>query len=146
MHAFYRALALIEQRGYSVQRTSSLYESEPWGGAEGGAFINAVYEIARRNSPEEFLRDLLSVEADLGRRRERKNEARTCDLDVLLWGDAKVNQPGLTVPHPRIPERRFVLYPLCELIAGLRHPVTDQTFEELLLACDDPTLVKALQP
>ena len=139
-------MALIEQRGYCVLRTSSLYESEPWGGAEGGAFVNAVYEIERHNTPPELLRDLLSVEVELGRRRERRNEARTCDLDILLWGDAKVESTGLTIPHPRIPERKFVLYPLCELIADLNHPALDRTFEDILLATGDQTLVKALQP
>ncbi len=146
VHIFYDAQALIEQRGYSILRTSSLYDSEPWGGAEGGEFINAVYEIERRNTPEQLLRDLLAVETDLGRRRRRKNEARTCDLDLLLWADEIIDYAELKIPHPRIPERKFVLYPLCELIAQRLHPVLNRSFEELLLACRDQTLVKVHQP
>lgn len=92
------------------------------------------------------MRDLLAVETDLGRRRNRKNEARTCDLDLLLWADEIIDRAELKIPHPRIPERKFVLYPLCELIAQRLHPVLNRSFEELLLACRDQTLVKVHQP
>jgi 2-amino-4-hydroxy-6-hydroxymethyldihydropteridine diphosphokinase len=139
-------MALIEQCGYAVLRTSSLFETEPWGGAEGGDFINAVYELERRNTADQLLRDLLGVEADLGRRRTGKNQARTCDLDLLLWDGEIIDLAGLRVPHPRIPERKFVLYPLCELIADRTHPVHKRSFEDLLLSCGDQTVVKVHQP
>jgi 2-amino-4-hydroxy-6-hydroxymethyldihydropteridine diphosphokinase len=146
VRSFYDAACLIEQRGYTILRQSSLYDTEPWGGAEGGDFVNAVYEVARRNTPAQFLQDLLDVEHELGRRRERKNEARSCDLDLLLWNGERIDIPGLSVPHPRLHERKFVLYPLCELIANCFHPVLNRSFAELLLACHDPTRVTAHQP
>jgi 2-amino-4-hydroxy-6-hydroxymethyldihydropteridine diphosphokinase len=92
------------------------------------------------------MQDLLNVEADLGRRRSKPLAARTCDLDLLLWADAVIDRPTLCVPHRRIPQRKFVLIPLCELIADCLHPVLKTSFAELLLACDDPTPVRAHQP
>ena len=139
-------MTAIEQRGYVVIRTSSHYDTEPTGGAEGGEFINAVYEVERCHTPGQFLQDLLEIEVELGRKRTHKNEARTCDLDLLLWNGQVIEQPGLIVPHPRIPERKFVLYPLCELISDCLHPVLNRTFEQLLLSCSDPTRVTAHQP
>jgi 2-amino-4-hydroxy-6-hydroxymethyldihydropteridine diphosphokinase len=145
VRTFYDAVARIEEHGYVVLRTSSLYDTEPWGGAEGGSFINAVYEIERHNNALQFMQDLLSVEADLGRRRSKPIAARSCDLDLLLWANEVIDTPTLCVPHPRIPERKFVLIPLCELIADCLHPVLKTTFAELLLACDDLTPVRAHQ-
>lgn len=127
-------------------RTSSLYDTDPWGGVEGGPFINAVYEVERRNTPQQLMRDLLTVESDLGRRRVKPLKARTCDLDLLLWGDAVIDVPTLQVPHPRMSDRKFVLIPLCELIADCVHPVLMIPIAKLLLACNDPTPVRAHQP
>ncbi len=139
-------MARIEQRGYTIRRTSSLYESEPWGGVQGGEFINGVFEIDRRNDPAQLLQDLQAVEADLGRFRPVPLAARTCDLDLLLWADAVLDTPDLKIPHPRISLRKFVLIPLCELIADYLHPELKKTFSELLLACDDPLSVRSLEP
>ena len=138
--------AQIEQLGYRVLRRSSLYDTDPWGGVEGGQFINAVYEVERRNTPEQLMRDLLNIESDLGRRRVKLMEARTCDLDLLLWGDAVIDSPTLKVPHPRMSDRKFVLIPLCELISDCVHPVMKLPFAQLLLACNDPTPVRAHKP
>jgi 2-amino-4-hydroxy-6-hydroxymethyldihydropteridine diphosphokinase len=146
VRTFYDAVTLIEQRGYTVLRTSSLYDTEPWGGAEGGAFINSVFEIERHNNPPQFMQDLLSIESDLGRRRLKPLAARSCDLDLLIWANEVIDTPTLRVPHPRIPQRKFVLIPLCELIADCLHPVLKTSFAALLLACDDLTSVRAHQP
>ena len=137
---------MIEQRGYTVLRGSSLYDTEPWGGAEGGPFINAVYELRRQNTPLQLLQDLLAVELDMGRRRFRPLEARACDLDLLLWGSEIVALPELLVPHPRLYQRKFVLVPLCELVAEYTHPELKSSFSELLFACDDSASVRPHQP
>jgi 2-amino-4-hydroxy-6-hydroxymethyldihydropteridine diphosphokinase len=122
-------------------RRSAVYESEPWGGAEGDNFYNAVLEFERQGTAEEFLQLLLNLETRLGRTREKPNAPRVCDLDLLLWGPEVVESSTLTVPHPRMMQRKFVLVPLCELIPDVLHPVTGQTMTELLALCTDPLAV-----
>ena len=124
-------------------RTSSLYFSEPWGGAEGGVFTNAVLEVRRSGTARAFLEQLQAVEESLGRVRKKALAARTCDLDLLLWGHDVIHDPDLSVPHPRMTERKFVLAPLCELIPNQLHPELHGTFAELLKACADPLRVWA---
>lgn len=131
-----------------VVRLSSVYETEPVGvSEEQPAYLNAVAEIcAPLPSPEELLARLLEIEYALGRRRTHTNAARTLDLDLLLYGDAKSETPLLTLPHPRLHLRRFVLTPLCELAWDARHPVLQKTFAELLAEVDDRSRVKLWRP
>ncbi len=131
----------MRQRGVEVLRTSSLIRSEPWGGADGGLFTNAVLEIEPWHTPRELLSELLKIEAGLGRRRTRTGEARVCDLDILLWAGQSVTEPDLSVPHPRLAQRRFILVSLCELIPDTIHPLLGRTFKELLAECADPLRV-----
>jgi 2-amino-4-hydroxy-6-hydroxymethyldihydropteridine diphosphokinase len=99
-----------------ARRASSLWRSEPVGGVEQPWFLNACLELPAA-PPRELLQRLLAVEAGFGRdrRREVRFGPRTCDLDLLLVGDLVVDEPGLTVPHPRLHERAFALAPLVEL-------------------------------
>jgi 2-amino-4-hydroxy-6-hydroxymethyldihydropteridine diphosphokinase len=121
---------------------SRLYESEPWGGAAGGNFTNAVLEIACTGEAHVFLRLLQSVEVARGRARREVNEPRTCDLDLLLWGADSIDTPELVVPHSRLAQRRFVLVPLCEVIPDGIHPRWNRTFRELLEICPDVLRVR----
>ena len=130
------------ERGWNLLRTSSLYETAPWGGAEGGDFLNAVWEIERRGSARELLNDALDIERTLGRTRCETPAARTCDLDILLWGEEQLQLPDLIVPHPRLAARRFVLVPLCELVPDGLHPVLNVTLRELLARCPDSLRVR----
>src|ERR1051325_4131619 len=100
-----------------VTRLSSVYETEPVGVSDAQpAYLNAVAELGPPlPPPEELLARLLKIEYALGRRRTRANAARTLDLDLLLYGDAVLSTPLVTLPHPRIAQRRFVLTPLREL-------------------------------
>jgi 2-amino-4-hydroxy-6-hydroxymethyldihydropteridine diphosphokinase len=136
-----RAMKAIREAGFAVLRRSAVFESEPWGGAEGENFYNAVLEVERKGNAPDFLQVLMTIEGRLGRTREKPNAPRTCDLDLLLWGDEVLDLTGLTVPHPRMMERKFVLVPICELIPDVLHPVTGQTMTELLDACPDPLAV-----
>ncbi len=118
-----RAISLLSQRaGTRILRVSSLYETEPVDVA-GGWFFNCVVEIETSLSPQQLLETLSQVEEACGRPRVRgPGEARVVDIDLLLYGSEIIAQPHLHVPHPRMHLRRFVLVPLAELAAGLRHP------------------------
>jgi 2-amino-4-hydroxy-6-hydroxymethyldihydropteridine diphosphokinase len=104
-------------------RLSPIVETEPWGYADQPRFLNAVAELETGLTPRELLDRLLEIERELGRVREGPRYGpRTIDLDLLLYGDEVVDEPGLTVPHPRLAERLFVLEPLFALDAGIFVP------------------------
>jgi 2-amino-4-hydroxy-6-hydroxymethyldihydropteridine diphosphokinase len=134
--------------GLRVRRLSSVYETEPVGVAERQpAFLNMVAELGTPlPSPEELLARLLKIEHARGRRRERPRAPRTLDLDLLLYGDERRATELLTLPHPRLHLRRFVLAPLVELAAAARHPVNGQTYAELFDATDAGERVELWQP
>ena len=112
---------------------SRYYETEPVGApAPQPLFLNAAASGFTMASPRELLDLLLSIEGERGRERPFQNAARTLDLDVILFGSAVVNEPGLIVPHPRFRERRFVLEPLVEVAADMIDPITGDTVSELL--------------
>lgn len=116
--AIRRAAELVGAR-----RLSSIRETEPWGVEAQPRFLNAVAEVETELEPRPFLERLLAVERELGRVREGPRYGpRTIDLDLLLYGDRVVGEPGLEVPHPRLGERLFVLEPLAELAPGLEIP------------------------
>lgn len=101
---------------------SSLYRSAPWGLAEQPDFVNAVVRLASALSAHELLARLLELESAWGRVRTVPNGPRILDLDLLLYDDARVDDPGLVVPHPRMHERAFVLVPLLEVAASIDIP------------------------
>jgi 2-amino-4-hydroxy-6-hydroxymethyldihydropteridine diphosphokinase len=146
LDTFQAAFDGIRRAGWTVRRISDLYASEPWGGAEGGLFTNAVLELEQRQDAFACLHMLLTVEAELGRIRERPLAARSCDLDLLLWGSESIHTPDLIVPHPRLTLRNFVLRPLCDLIADASHPAYHRTFSDLLAVCPDTLNVWPIQP
>lgn len=112
------AAAMIE-----AVRLSSIIETEPWGFEEQPLFLNAVAEVDTELAPSALLERLLEVERELGRERTGPRFGpRAIDLDLLLYADLTVDEPGLTVPHPRLHERLFVLRPLAELAPGLHVP------------------------
>lgn len=100
--------------GVSVIKVSTLHETDPVD-AEGGKFINAVIKIKTDLLPEDLLKALNQIEVKLGRIRTKKNQARTIDLDILLYGSQTITKPNLIVPHPRMWEREFVTKPLREI-------------------------------
>jgi len=118
------ALDLLGRRpGVHVQRVSSFRETAPVGYVDQPDFLNAAAEVETTLGARELLDELLGVERSLGRSREGPRFGpRTIDLDLLLFGDAVVDEPGLTVPHPRLHERRFALEPLVELDPTLEVP------------------------
>ena len=119
-----RAIELLSAReGIRVARVSSLRETEPWGPVEQPSFLNAAAELETSLEPRALLDALLAVERSLGRVREgARYGPRTIDLDLLVYGDTVVSEPGLVLPHPRLHERRFALEPLAELDPDLVVP------------------------
>ena len=109
--------------GVTLVAVSSVYESDPVGPVQDQpAFLNAVAEVATTLGPAQLLAALHGIEQALGRVRSVRFGPRTCDLDLLLYGDVVSDDPALTLPHPRLAERRFVLDPLAELAPGLVLP------------------------
>jgi 2-amino-4-hydroxy-6-hydroxymethyldihydropteridine diphosphokinase len=119
------ALELLDaEEGIEVLEVSSLRETDPVGYEDQPRFLNGAAELATELSPQELLERLLAIERRLGRVRGEgpRYGPRTIDLDLLLYGAETVQEPGLTLPHPRLHERRFALEPLVELDPGLVVP------------------------
>ena len=116
---FGAALEHFEQAGwFHVVRSSRLWRSPSWG-FEGPDFLNAVVEIQTTHAPHELLKALLTYEIQCGRVRGKSMGSRPIDLDLLAWADQVIDKPGLTLPHPGTPSRRFVLEPLHDLAPKL---------------------------
>ncbi len=128
------APALDKLPGTRLVCCSSLYRTAPVGVTDQPDFINAVCEVESSLSAGVFMRALLDIERAHGRQRDIPGGPRTLDLDLLLYGDQVCHEPGLTLPHPRLHERAFVLYPLSEIAPGLSIPGRGPV-ETLLAAC-----------
>jgi 2-amino-4-hydroxy-6-hydroxymethyldihydropteridine diphosphokinase len=122
-----------------VEACSSLYETEPVGFHDQPAFLNAVLALETKLEPLPLLHALLAIERELGRDRSQGvvNGPRILDLDLLLMGDMVIVEEELTLPHPALVRRRFVLTPLAEIASQLRHPQRNQTIAELLALLPD---------
>lgn len=107
---------LKEADDIKVNKVSSVHETEPVGGPVQGKYLNAAIEIETALEPKELLKKLQVIENELGRKRTVKNGPRTIDLDILLYGDKKINEPDLRIPHPRMHEREFVMKPLNDIL------------------------------
>jgi 2-amino-4-hydroxy-6-hydroxymethyldihydropteridine diphosphokinase len=113
---------------------SSVYETEPVGYLDQPSFLNAVVRLDTDLSPRELLGELHRIENAHGRARSFKNAPRTLDLDLLLYDDRTIETPDLTVPHPRMVDRAFVLIPLAEIAPEVVHPTSGKSVGELLTA------------
>ena len=114
-----------------VVAVSSFYETEPVEFIAQAWFLNCAVALDTEKTPRQLLAGILDIEQQLGRRRGQRKGPRIIDLDILLFGNSIVDDPGLTIPHPAMHERRFVLEPLAEIAPDALHPVLQQTIREL---------------
>ena len=139
-----RALGELERQGVEIREVSAFYETPAWPDPADPAFVNAVAAVKTSLQPVELLILLHGVETDFGRLRSASNAPRTLDLDLLDYDGRVVTEPELTLPHPRMTTRGFVLVPLRDVAPGWRHPVTGQGLAELLAALADRDAPKKL--
>ena len=129
-------------KGGTVSRVSSYFETEPVGFSDQPWFLNIAVEMQTLLKPPELLSLCQDIETSCGRVRTFPNAPRTLDLDILLYGDAVINREDLIIPHPRLPERKFVLKPLAQIAPDIRHPVLKKSIQSLLEACPDVSVVR----
>ena len=131
----------LRAEGIVVRRISSVFETEPVGFLEQPWFLNIALEVATDLSAQELLRICLTIEAAQGRVRTFQGAPRALDIDILLFGNRVIHEPGLEVPHPRMAQRRFVLEPLAEIAPGVIHPLLQKDIRSLLASCPDSSRV-----
>lgn len=137
------ALISLAEEG-TVTNSSSCFETEPVGYSDQPWFLNQAIELKTSLTPSELLKACLKIETLRGRIRTFPNAPRTLDLDILLYGDAVIEEPGLIIPHPRLPERRFALEPLAQIAPTAIHPVLKKSIRSLLETCPDQAKVRIM--
>jgi 2-amino-4-hydroxy-6-hydroxymethyldihydropteridine diphosphokinase len=127
-----QAIGFLRQKGITVRKESSLFETRPWGVTAQPLFLNMAIEIETALKPFELLKTLKDIENEMGREETFLWGPRIIDLDILLYGNNIVDEKGLRIPHPYMQDREFVLRPLSEIAGDITHPVLLLSIEELL--------------
>ena len=131
------ALNLIEQKAGHITQVSSIYETEAWGFTNQPHFLNQALCLNTQIEATDLMNCLLSIESTMGRERTIPLGPRTIDIDIIYFNDAIIDNALLTVPHPRLADRRFVLLPLAEIAPTYMHPILNKTNATLLEECGD---------
>jgi len=124
------ALARLSAAG-RVVALSSFYETEPVELTDQPWFLNCAVALETRRTPQQLMNDILRIEEEMGRKRVQKKGPRSIDIDILLFGDEIMDSDELTIPHPAMQQRRFVLEPLAEIAPQVRHPVLEKIIRDL---------------
>ena len=135
------ALARLSVIGYVVA-VSSVYETEPVEFTQQAWFLNCAVVLETDTTPQELMTAILSIEEEMGRRRVQKKGPRSIDIDILLFGDTIMDSKELTIPHPAMHQRRFVLEPLAEIAPEVLHPALKKTIRELRDALPEGQVVR----
>ena len=138
------AIDLISRQIGVVSKTSSVYETEPWGNTNQPVFNNQVIEVLTPLSAQSLMKTLLHIEKEMGRERKVKWAPRIIDLDILYYNNDIIQEEKLVIPHPHLHERRFTLVPLTELFPDMMHPVLKLRNKDLLAELKDNMMVKAI--
>lgn len=136
------ARRLLQLRCGNIIRSSALYETAPWGPADQPDYLNQALVLETLLSSDLLLLEIQKIENEEGRERTIHWGPRTLDIDILFFNRDTINQPNLSIPHPRISERRFVLVPLAEILPDFRHPQSGESMKALLDKCRDTGEVK----
>jgi 2-amino-4-hydroxy-6-hydroxymethyldihydropteridine diphosphokinase len=120
----------------TVKAKSHVYETPPWGFEDQPPFLNQALQVQTYLQPEPLLKHLKRLEIALGRKTSFRNGPRLIDIDILFYDDLVLNTPTLTIPHPRLHERGFVLLPLMDIAPDLVHPLTQKTVRDMLAYCN----------
>jgi len=137
------AVARIEEYIGPIMKSSSVYETEPWGFKTENEFLNMVVKVETKLTPSGLLGRILMIESLSGRvRGDKQYTSRVIDIDLLLYENMIIDEESLKIPHPLMHERRFVLVPLCEIESQMIHPVLNKSIASLLESCKDKSKVK----
>ncbi|MGC4104491.1 2-amino-4-hydroxy-6-hydroxymethyldihydropteridine diphosphokinase [Ferruginibacter sp.] len=131
----------IEQLIGPISRSSALYQTAAWGNNHQPDFLNQVVIVHTTLTPATTMQTILAIEKKMGRIRTVKNAPRIVDIDIIFFNKHIIHTTELTVPHPQLQHRRFVLVPLNQLSPNLKHPVLHKTIHQLLRICKDPLTV-----
>jgi 2-amino-4-hydroxy-6-hydroxymethyldihydropteridine diphosphokinase len=142
------ALLKIEELAGPITARSSIYETEAWGVEHQQAYLNQCVALTTALSSSELIHTLLFIEKELGRQRtdSESYEPRTIDIDILFFNNDVIDTPQLTIPHPRLHLRKFVLIPLNDICPGYLHPVLNKSISDLLSHCTDTSEVTPFNP
>ena len=147
-HQFLAQVVAALQAHNSIRliKTSSVYESEPYGLRQQGNFLNMVIQIATSLVPIVLLDQVKAIESQLGRKPAQRWGPREIDIDILCYGQIRINLARLSIPHPELAKRRFVLMPFAEIAPKFVPPEFTQNIEQLLSACPDEGWVHSVFP
>ena len=138
---FEGAYPLIEKNIGKISVYSSIYQTEAWGPIPQADFLNQVVLVSTVLKPEACLTELLEIERHFGRERKARWGPRTLDLDILFYADIVIAESDLSIPHPRIAERKFILTPMVEIAPSFEDPTTGLSMSALLQNCPDNSQV-----
>ncbi len=138
-----KAIKLLGEWAGNITRVSSLYETPPWKMSDETNFMNQVLLIETKLDANELMDIIIQIELIMGRVRTTKGyEPRIIDVDIIFYNEQIINNDRLTIPHPLIQERRFILHPLNEIAPEFMHPVLKKSIGQLLLECEDKSAIR----
>jgi 2-amino-4-hydroxy-6-hydroxymethyldihydropteridine diphosphokinase len=139
-----KAVAAVSQSIGDIKRSSSIYQTAAWGNTNQPDFLNQVIIIETALTAAQTMQAILNIEKKMGRIRTKKNAPRIIDIDILFFNKEMIQTKALTIPHPQVQNRRFVLVPVNELSPNFKHPVLHKTIHQLLRICPDQLTVNKI--